>query len=187
MGWMSFMDMIALSHVAKLVPDNGIIVEVGSMFGKSALAWATQSKASKIYCVDTFNEEYNVEHGLSDSICLEKRYPLSGVEYNILKIFTENTKHEPRIIPIRKFSPHNVIIPEDKIDLFFLDASHTNPNDWENIEFYLPMIKNGGIISGHDHDIEQFPDVVDNVSRLEKITGNRAEFYQGSSVWSIVI
>lgn len=180
-------DMLALEKVAKLVPEGGIIVEVGSMFGKSAISWATHSKASKIYCVDTFIENYRVSHTFSDADCKQAAYPLSNVEYNILEIFTENTKDFTNIIPIRGDSPRNIDLPETQVDLFFLDASHTNPNDWENIEYFLPKIKKGGIISGHDYIPKDFPDVIDNVRRLESMLGITAVVYKNSSVWSIVV
>lgn len=187
MGWMSTDDMLALYQVAKLVPKDGIVVEVGSMFGKSAISWATHCEASKIYCIDTFYEKYIVTHGVADEVCIEMMYPLSGVEYNILEIFTENTRGFSNIIPIRGYSPNQITIEEAEIDLFFLDASHTNPNDWENIEYFLPKIKKGGIISGHDYILAQFPDVVDNVKRLERLLGTTVTLYQGSSVWSMII
>jgi predicted O-methyltransferase YrrM len=187
MGWMLPDDLNALSHLAKMVPSGGIIVEVGSMFGKSAVSWATYSNASKIYCVDTFLEDYNVIHDIPDEICEELNFPISGVTHNILKIFTENTKSYSNIIPIRGYSPGNIVIPEEKIDLFFLDASHTNPNDWENIQYFLPMIKVGGIISGHDYDSILFPDVVENVARLKEMMKGDVSLYKDSTVWSITV
>lgn len=187
MGWMTPGDLKAVTHLAGLVPANGIIVEVGSMFGKSAITWAKYSNARKIYCVDTFLEQYNVFHEISDEICKEMKYPLSGVTYNILDIFTENTKDFGNILPIRGFSPGDIKLPEDKIDLFFLDVGHKNPNDWDNIEYFLPMIKVGGIISGHDYDAIRFPDVVENVARLSEIMKSNVTLYKESTVWSMVV
>ena len=187
MGWMTPGDLIAVANLAKIVPADGIIVEVGSMFGKSAVSWATYSNASKIYCVDTFLENYNVIHGISDEICERMDYPLSGGTYDILKIFTENTKNYSNIIPVRGYSPSNIVIPEEKIDLFFLDVGHKNPNDWDNIEYFLPMIKVGGIISGHDYDPIKFPDVVENAARLGKMMNSEVILYDRSTVWSMVV
>jgi cephalosporin hydroxylase len=187
MGWMSKNDMIALEKIAKLVPQNGIIVEVGSMFGKSAIIWAMHSAASQIYCIDTFIENYNVAHEISNTRCIENGYPFSNVEYNILEIFTSNTEKFTNIIPIRGFSPHNIKLPVSEIDLFFLYASHVNPNDWENIEYFLPKIRAGGIISGHDYLPNQFPDVVENVHRLEQMLSRKVTLYEKSSIWSIEV
>ena len=123
MGWMTKSDMVALEKVAKLVSENGIIVEVGSMFGKSAISWAIHSSASQIYCIDTFIERYSVPHSISDEQCLANAYPLNGVEYNILEIFTSNIEKFTNIIPIRGYSPHNIRLPVDEIDLFFLGST----------------------------------------------------------------
>lgn len=184
---MSKNDMLALEKIAKLVPQNGIIVEVGSMFGKSAIVWAIHSTAFQVYCIDTFIESYNVSHEISNDQCIANNYPLSNVEYNILDIFTSNTKEFTNIIPIRGYSPHNIKLPVSEIDLFFLDASHVNPNDWENIEYFLPKIRAGGIISGHDYLPDQFPDVAKNVHRLEQMLSRKVTLYEESSVWSIKI
>ena len=71
------------------------------------------------------------------------------------------------------------------IDLFFLDASHTNPSDWEILEYFIPFIKTNGIICGHDYDENQFPDVVENLKKLELLFNTKVVLFKNSSIWMI--
>ena len=77
--------------------------------------------------------------------------------------------------------------PGKEIDVFFLDAQHSNPSDWNNLCHFIPLVKTGGIVCGHDfpfdyvHDV--FPDVTKNVKRLEKIIGVPVTTFEGTSIW----
>lgn len=183
LGWMTNQELSVLNKISKLIPDDGVIVEVGSMFGRSACVWASSKPLGKIYCIDIFYEKYDVTHNIPTEICLEHSFPLNGQSFNILEEFQKNTKNFPNINMIRGCSPF-VKYDGPPIDLFFLDASHTNPNDWENIEYFLPLIKDGGIISGHDYIPDVFPDVVENVKRLEKMFNTEVTLYTNTSIWS---
>jgi predicted O-methyltransferase YrrM len=168
-----------------MVPENGTIVEIGSLFGKSSTAMAMTNRTAKIYCVDLFPENLTPNHG---EFNYGVGYPEPKKVYDVDKIFDENVKKFNNIIKIKGMSPGDILdIDFGQIDLFFLDASHTNPNDWDNIEYFLPKIKKGGIISGHDYIPTQFPDVIENVKRLEKLLGTTATLYEGSSVWSMIV
>jgi hypothetical protein len=58
------------------------------------------------------------------------------------------------------------------IDLLFLDTNPIDTNHWDNIEYWLPFIKQNGILCGHDYS-NQFPLVIENVNRLEKLLGTK--------------
>ena len=50
LGWMTEGDLNVISELALRVPENSTIVEVGSMFGRSAACWATHApKTADIY------------------------------------------------------------------------------------------------------------------------------------------
>ena len=50
-------------------------------------------------------------------------------------------------------------IPDDSLDLVFLDASHDYFSTCENIFLYLQKIRLGGFIGGHDYGHPKFPGV----------------------------
>lgn len=183
LGWMGEGDLQAIESLCSMVPENGTIVEIGSLFGKSAVTMAMTNSTAKIYCVDLFPE--NLMPNLSERN-YGPGYPESKAVYNVDKVFDDNVKNFKNIIKVKGMSPGNIQdVDFGQIDLFFLDASHTNPNDWDNIEYFLPKIKKGGIISGHDYIPTQFPDVVKNVKRLEELLDRTVTLYQNSSVWSM--
>jgi hypothetical protein len=185
-GWMPESDLQAIEEISKKIPENGIVVEIGSLFGKSSVCWAMSCPPSaKIYCIDKFISPYIPDHGLADDLCEQQKIPKHGVIYDIYSLFQENTKDFPNIISSKALVPYQMGYEGGEIDVFFLDASHCNPNDWDILRNFVPMIKAGGILCGHDYG-EAFPDVMTNIERLEKIIGNKV-VVTGGSVWSFAI
>ena len=43
-------------------------------------------------------------------------------------------------------------IPDNSLDICFIDAAHDYTNVTNDIKNYLPKVKKGGIICGHDYD-----------------------------------
>jgi len=186
LGWMTEQDLLAIEKIAKTLPENAVIVEVGSMFGRSAVCWAQHSpKTSNIYCIDTWDTEYTPKHSIIELNCMLHKFPLNGKQYNLFSEFTNNTKSFNNIKMIRGYCPRETAWSGIPIDLLFLDASHLNPNDWEILEYFMPFIKENGIISGHDYEKEEFPDVVENVSKLENMFNKKVKLFEYSSVWMI--
>lgn len=162
-----------ISNWAKKVPNNGVIVEIGSFLGRSSVCWAMSAHNSvKIYCIDRFGVHY---------------INSTGETFDSDTVFKQNTESFPNVVMIKGSSPHDIDYPGDKIDVVFLDAAHKNPDDWNNIEFFLPHIKNGGMLCGHDYCDDAFPDVIENVIRLEKQLGIPVTLYEGTTLWSFNI
>lgn len=160
-----------IERLASTVPENGNIVEIGSLFGRSAVAWAKSSHPSvTVYCVDMF---HNI---------------LESPTYSFYDDFVSNTGNIPNIVPIKAFSPYifETPLPDVKFDLVFLDAIHKNPFDIDNIRYFLPKIKSGGILCGHDYE-DAWPDVVDNVRYLQQELGMNVTLAPGTSIWYFVL
>lgn len=178
-GWFGTGDIDILEALASTI-INGKIVEVGSMHGRSAYCLATSSPTSTIYCFDYWPS--NMVKTADDII-----------RANSLDLFLKNTEDCKNIIPNKIIWPNAATWDGEPIDLFFLDASHVNPNDWECIEYWLPKIKSGGIICGHDYytteygGIIHYPDVVENARRLEKILNKPVTLYKRSCMWSFIV
>ena len=154
-GWMHEEELQVIERLASYVSANGVIVEVGSWLGRSAVAWATSSKPSvTVYCFDPF-------HRWDE--------------------FVKNTEQFSNIIPVKGLVPSESVYEDPrKIDMFFIDASHSNPSDWEIISYFLPLVKPGGYIVGHDYTPYyiakglDYPDVNLNVHRLEEMFDQKA-------------
>lgn len=185
-GFMSELELSTLDSLFSKYneKDGAIGIEIGSLHGRSSYQIAKTISRGTLYCIDNwggwklkskFSEEENDKHW----------YPQEGSQCT-LEDFLINTSDCKNIIPIKGNSPEIVKDWSKPIDFLFLDGSHTNPSDWDNIEFWLPKIcTNGGIISGHDYWLynKPFPDIIANVSRLENILNQTVKHPTGTSIW----
>jgi hypothetical protein len=181
LGYMSRSELRVITSWAKSVPENGVIVELGSFFGRSAVEWANNVHPStKIYCVDWFLEDLLINWGDET----EPTYPVKGQTYNIWESFLKNTKDYKNIFPIRGKCPENITYPGDIIDVLFIDLHHQNPEDIDSLNFFMPYMKPGGVICGHDY-CDAWPDVKSNVKMLEEKFNTTATFYEHTTLWKI--
>ena len=187
LGLTSEADLDKLYNLAKAVPENGIIVEVGSLFGRTAVALAEGAVSStKIYCIDYFDEFIN-DHFAGQSFYNTGPQWEVGKIYNRKDEFQKYTKEYANIIPLQLSSRTSSIYHPYKgepIDLFFLDASHKNPSDIMNIMYFRTFLKPNAVICGHDYAL-MFPDVIKNVKFLEQLYKTPVIRYANSSMWAI--
>ncbi len=132
-----------LFNKVKSLPDDAVIVEIGSFKGRStvAIAYACVGTKRKLYSIDTwdgnnsdfahrnFFEEWqgNVEkNGLEEYVV-----PLRGYSHDVLSRWQELVGNKP-------------------IDLIFIDGSHEYFDVLKNFELAFPLIKYGGWIAFHD-------------------------------------
>ena len=178
-GFLTFADLTALYQLSSSLSENSIIIEIGSLYGKSSVQLSRSSPTSTVHCFDFW-------HGFqviaSDKI----------IRYNTLDQFEFFTKNYPNIKSKQiTVSPDGAEWGDQLVDMVFIDAEHINPSDWNIIEYWLPKIKKGGILSGHDYDVK-FPDVIENVNKLEKILNQQVTTYDDvdshrCSVWSFIV
>lgn len=172
-----------ISNWAKDVPANGVIVEVGSLFGRTSVALAEGADPSvTIYCIDYFDEAWS-----SDTTDLHPKGVFEkGTVFHRGDEFKKYTSEYKNIIQLTN---KKLVYPYDKepIDLFFLDATHMNPNDMHNLIYFKKFFKKNTLICGHDYSHKFFPDVVRNVHILESLYKTKAKLYERSSLWSIRI
>ena len=150
-------------------------VEIGSLHGRSSYAISVAIHKGKLYCIDLWN---GLSHRTKNTDTIQPETK------NTLELFLENTMDRNNIIPIQGSSPSIVKDWNDPIDFIFLDATHTNPNDRENIDFWLPKIKAGGMFLGHDlYEDQRFPDVNLNVKYMENLLNKKVTTIPKTSIW----
>lgn len=142
-GWFTYPTLY--SDFIRDIKDNSIFVEVGSWKGKSTAYLGVEAinsgKNIKCYAVDTW--EGSAEHTDDPFVKTNKLYPLFLA--NIEKVSSVVT-------PIRKSSVKAANEFEDRsIDIVFIDACHEYHCVRQDIDAWLPKVKSGGIISGHDY------------------------------------
>jgi len=133
-------------RVVEEFPSGSKFVEVGSWKGRSsaclAVEIANSGKEIDLYCVDTW--EGSVEHKDYDNI------------NSLYDVFIENMKPvEKYYFPLKISSVDASKKFKDKsLDFVFLDASHEYEDVKNDIIKWLPKVKPGGILAGHDYYVD---------------------------------
>lgn len=151
-GWMSESE---LSYIASLASKSKLIVELGSWRGRSAVAWA-QNTDGVVYCIDTWaNDAYGITFP-NDPPDLHRRPDWLMTE------FLRNTSGLRNIVPIRT---RTTIAASIFVNLglqpgvIFVDAGHSRKDVMEDLNAWLPLLADGGVICGHDYGYGGWPDV----------------------------
>jgi predicted O-methyltransferase YrrM len=138
-GWMSVRELHWLATQSAKYKN---IVEVGCWMGRSTTALASGTTGT-VYAVDTW--EGSPEHGeIMQSITPD----------NLYKAFQHHTSDIPNIVAIRQPSIHAASKQNwaDRVDMVFLDGSHDYQSVIDDIRAWLPKIKDGGLLCGHDYN-----------------------------------
>ena len=67
---------------------------------------------------------------------------------------------------------------DDSIDFIYIDGRHDYESIKLDLELYLPKLKNGGIIGGHDYNKKNWPEVCRAVN---EVIGEPHKIFKDSS------
>lgn len=154
-----------VEHIAR---DNMTVVEVGSWKGKSTsvLAETIQKHNGKVFAVD---------HWEGDEGTWNK--PVAET-YDIFAIFRRNMRLlglEDIVHPLVMASEVAFsLFADESLDLIFLDGDHKYKGFKQDLENWLPKLKKGGIICGHDCEgkYSNYPEEIKRAidANLDKVT-----------------
>lgn len=123
------------------VKPNFKVVEIGSFSGVSSELFA--KFAEWVYCVDIWNSDPNY-------------FEIDGAKIDQALIhFNEMAKDYPNIIQKKMGSLTAVNQFEDEsVDLVYIDGRHDYDSVIADIKAWLPKVKKGGYVTGHDIDLD---------------------------------
>lgn len=136
--------LIRLAH--KKAKEGAVFVEVGSWKGLSSamLAIVTRVGGGHVYCIDHWK-------GSEDTELL-----MEAVSEDIYKVFEHNLRTlglwdciTPMVMDSVTASKK---FEDESVDFLFIDADHRYKQFKEDLEAWLPKIKTGGMICGHDSE-----------------------------------
>lgn len=117
------------SFLLDLIEKNNFktIVEVGVKFGRTTFFLLDNLSDIKLFSIDRdismfYNNEVKKKYG-------DRLIPIQGLSWDVADQVTDNS-----------------------VDLVFIDADHSYPAVKKDIIAYIPKLKQGGILSGHDID-----------------------------------
>jgi hypothetical protein len=179
-GWFNYENFY--TDVVNFIPRKAHIVEVG--------AWKGCSTA--YLGVEIFNSGKDVQFDVVDLWTGEEDDPVAytadsefmAYKKNIFELFKKNISplsNKIKLNPIQMSSLKAATLYEDNsLDCVFLDANHLYENLKKDIAAWLPKVKKGGILGGHDYNIHSFPEIIRAVNECfpNKIVTN--------DVWHII-
>ena len=151
--WMDFQDLY--SRMVNTFPDGSHFVEVGCWKGRSASFMGVEIKNSgrriDFDCIDTWKG--SIEHTDPNSPYYE--IGLIDNEDFVYQEFIKNVKPVIDVInPIRLPSTDASNLYRNRsLDFVFIDASHEYSDVKRDILSWLPKVKIGGFLAGHDYTI----------------------------------
>ncbi len=135
---------LGLARLASRLPPNSRMVEIGSYRGESAVIFLMAGVAH-IYCVDPWEPGYDVMDSTSF-------LDFEDVERG----FDQRMAHS---LYADKFTKMKMTSSEAAghfdgayLDAVYIDGNHQEAAVAEDIRLWLPKIRPGGVIAGHDFD-----------------------------------
>lgn len=118
---------------------NIVMAEIGCYVGESTSIFA--EKVKEVYAIDPWKNGYDDHDGASYKHKMDDVYAQ----------FQENTKRFKNIVTVRKPSLEAVVEFEDhSLDFVYIDGEHTYTAVKKDIMAWLPKVKPGAYIGGHD-------------------------------------
>lgn len=139
-GWFNYSK--TFDFLVSKVQDGGTFVECGAWLGKSSsyLCDIAQNRVN-IFIVDNWQGSKN-ELNSTQKLALED---------NVYEIFLENMGNR-KYIPIKSDGKEAATkFENNSCDVVFIDMEHTYDAVKSDIISWLPKVKNGGFIAGHDY------------------------------------
>lgn len=176
-GYLTDGDMSAINLLCQLLPSQGLIVEIGSFLGKSAVEWAKNLPGHTIICIDSFNSPADILQRL----LIEADFILPEGDFiDQLSMFKHYTKSYPNIRPVQTFFNQDFDFP-CQVNLVFEDSTHTLKYLNCALPFWWSRVKPGGILCGHDY-INEVAAAVDIFAAINHL---KVSTFANSSVWAI--
>jgi predicted O-methyltransferase YrrM len=116
-----------------IIKPDFTIAEIGSYAGVSSEVLALHCK--KLYCIDTW-EDWNHD----------------GIIFQAMDLFDNMMSYYSHIDKLHmKGNEASNMFPDEHFDLVYIDASHWYDDVTNDINTWLPKIKSGGYLAGHDY------------------------------------
>lgn len=166
-----------LSLLASHVPESGVIVELGSCWGRSACYMAAGlqevGRKAQIFCVDLWDLGIDTpdRHHHPDAF----RQFENNLRYCGLWDYIHPIKSDTVT------ASKNWSLP---IDMLFIDAGHKYLEVLADYLAWSPFVKLGGILAFHDYVLPQHPDISRCVDQDVMPTGQWEPLGTHSRLWT---
>jgi predicted O-methyltransferase YrrM len=131
-----------LDELAALLPINSVVAEIGSYAGESARIFMDSKRVAKFYAIDPWLNGYDNWDfaNFSDMRAVESQFDARVAGLNVVKMKMQNLDAAKQIT--------------EPLDMVYIDGCHQYAAVKEDIGIWASKVKPGGILAGHDIDIE---------------------------------
>ena len=153
-GWMNDHELWWLAEQAQ----KKTVIEIGCAWGRSTVAMADNSPNCLLFAVDTWNGSPNeLESHHKDFKQLDGDAAYLEFYRNLWPYIVSGF-----VIPLRMHSINAATLLVEKgvyADFVFIDGCHDAPVVEQDIRAYLPLVREGGILAGHDYNDPKWPGI----------------------------
>lgn len=149
--------------------SNKTMVEIGSFVGESTVLFAQSFK--NVIAIDPFMEGYD------DADPTSYLFEFN----NVYQTYLDRTNNHKNIQTIVATSIDALDqLKEDKFDFVYIDGLHTYDGVKTDIENYMPLVKKGGVIGGHDYT-DKIAHLVGVKKAVDEILGKPDKVFKDNS------
>jgi predicted O-methyltransferase YrrM len=194
-GWNGDDILAVIAKYAAMVPENGHILELGALFGRSTYALGHNKKESvKLTTIDIWptillsnHTEVNYHNdrcGAEELALVHSKLQkdpdrLEGADF--FELWKEFTKGIPNLQGIRTFTNmNNHHFP--MVDIIFHDAGHSYEDVYADLVHWFPKLKQHGIVIIDDYEPSQFIGVVKAVDQFAEENNLVKEMVTGRNI-----
>ena len=144
--------------VAEILKDKNhrIGAEIGVWKGKFTYnILELLPNIEKLYCVDPWIMYEEYKNSLQSDTFIKANYN------NIFNVYKNQTKkYKKKIVTLKMMSEEALKkIPDGCLDWIFIDANHSYEYVKQDIINWIPKVKSGGLVSGHDYGRDTHSDI----------------------------
>jgi len=154
----------------ELVSDTkaGIVIEVGSWLGQSAISLASALKRERpgdsvLICIDTWlgSFEHWIDEGLRPQLQFYKGYPTLYWRF-LYNIAQAGLAEYVQPLPLTSAASARLLGHFNiRGDLIYIDGSHDEEDVARDLQEYWNILNNGGVLFGDDYDFLSVASAID--------------------------
>ena len=166
------------SELMRIIEDNNYesFLEVGVWQGDNLIPIAQKFPNLKCYGVDPYSGDSFEDYYKGEIMALVDSDYYDDLHHKIL----QKTTQLKNVKIIKSSSEHAVDGFEDEsLDIVFIDARHDYNSCKNDILNWLPKVKRGGVLSGHDYSLSFFG----SIESVNELIGFDNVAIQSNSTW----
>ena len=162
---------IGLNNLIKELGDvsDKTMIEIGSFIGESTIMFARNFK--HVIAIDPFLPNY------------DPKDPTSKFNFDdVFEEFQNRIKEKKEKVTIYRLMSHDAVkeLNSKTYDFIYIDGLHTYDGVKNDIINYLPLVKKGGMIGGHDYGTKH-PHLIGVTEAVNEMLGEPDKVFEDNS------